>query len=94
MSVRFWRSAGHFGASYKCISREICTLYRPSTDGLIPCLAQKSRSLISHTHLLFYMIHIKNKLFYIFYKKTRSLIFHIHRSRNNERGGVGRNSFV
>ena len=42
MSVRFWRSAGHFGASYKalfiCISREICTvpsLYRPSTDGLI-----------------------------------------------------------
>ena len=37
MSVRFWRSAGHFGAS---ISREICTvpsLYRPSTatDGVI-----------------------------------------------------------
>ena len=39
MSVRFWRSAGHFGASFfLCISREICTvpsLYRPSTDGLI-----------------------------------------------------------
>ena len=37
-----WRSAGHFAASYKaCISREICTvpsLYRPSTDGLIPCV--------------------------------------------------------
>ena len=37
MSVRFWRSAGHFAASYKhclCISREICNV--PSlTDGLI-----------------------------------------------------------
>ena len=37
MSVRFWRSAGHFEAS---ISREICTvpsLYRPSsaTDGVM-----------------------------------------------------------
>ena len=38
MSVRFWRSAGNFAASYICISHEICTvpsLYRPSTDGLI-----------------------------------------------------------
>ena len=41
MSVRFWRSAGRFAASYialLCISREIYTvpsLYRPSTDGLM-----------------------------------------------------------
>ena len=34
----------------------------------IPCLAQKSRSLISHIHLLFY---IKNKLFYIFLQENK-----------------------
>ena len=38
----------------------------------IPCLAQKSRS---HIHLLFYMIYIKNKLFYMKTSLTRSLIF-------------------
>ena len=37
MSVRFWRSAGHFGASYKALFMHLSTvpsLYRPSTDGL------------------------------------------------------------
>ena len=48
----------------------------------IPCLAQKSRPLISHIHLLFYMIYIKNKLFYMKTSLTRSLIFHIHLSRS------------
>ena len=43
MSVRFWRSACRSRRVIKyclCMSREIFTvpsLYRPSTDGLIPC---------------------------------------------------------
>ena len=35
MSVRFWHSAGHFGASYKALFMHVPSLYRPSTDGLI-----------------------------------------------------------
>ena len=52
MFVRFWRSAGHFGANCLCISREICTvpsLYRPSTDGLIPMERSKDNP---HTEIL------------------------------------------
>ena len=53
MSVRFWRSAGHFGEVIKhclCISREICTvpsLYRPSTNGLTRQF-QVSNALLTH----------------------------------------------
>ena len=53
MSVRFWRSAGHFGASYLhclCISREICIyLYRPSTDGLEPYTKKPASSSVHET---------------------------------------------
>ena len=46
MSVRFWRSAGPFGANCLCT---VPSLYRPSTDGLIPMERSKDNP---HTEIL------------------------------------------
>ena len=52
MSVRFWRSAGHFAASYKALFMHLTTvpsLYRPSTDGASPDAVANGERAAAHT---------------------------------------------